>query len=112
MVGNHIKSWSSSSQLVIALNSGEAEFYYLVKTATPAKGLRSLMRDFELEVDTTIHADSTAALGMVHRKGVGKVRHIESNTCGYKTKCTGKDCPCTRSAHETILPTCSPRELA
>ena len=35
------------------------------------------MLDFDLAVETTIHTDSTAALGMVHRKGVGKVRHIE-----------------------------------
>ena len=77
MLGIHmIKSWSSS-QPVIALSSGEAELYALVKAATQAKGIGSLMMDFDLAVETTIHTDSTAALGMVYRKGVGKVRHIE-----------------------------------
>ena len=77
MLGSHmIKSWSSS-QPVIALSSGEAELYALVKAATQAKGIGSLMMDFDLAVETTIHTDSTAALGMVYRKGVGKVRHIE-----------------------------------
>ena len=77
MMGRHmIKSWSSS-QPVVALSSGEAELYALVKAATQAKGLTSLLWDYGQEVDTTVHTDSTAALGIVHRKGLGKTRHIE-----------------------------------
>ena len=57
MLGNHMIKFWSSSQPVIALSSGEAEFYALVKSATQAKVPSSLMRDFDLEVDTTIHAD-------------------------------------------------------
>ena len=70
MMGRHmIKSWSSS-QPVVALSSGEAELYALVKAATQAKGLTSLLWDYGQEVDTTVHTDSTAALGIVHRKGL------------------------------------------
>ena len=49
MIGGHlIKSWSST-QPVIALSSGEAELYALVKAASQAKGLCSLMADFCVE---------------------------------------------------------------
>ena len=77
MIGGHlIKSWSST-QPVIALSSGEAELYALVNAASQAKGLCSLIADFGLETKITVHTDSTAAIGIVHRRGLGKTRHIE-----------------------------------
>ena len=77
MIGGHlIKSWSST-QPVIALSSGEAELYALVKAASQAKGLCSLMADFGFETQISVHTDSTAAIGIVHRIGLGKTRHIE-----------------------------------
>ena len=77
MIGGHlIKSWSST-QPVIALSSGEAELYALVKAASQAKGLCSLMADLGIEIKIFVHNDSTAAIGIVHRRGLGKTRHIE-----------------------------------
>ena len=77
MIGGHlIKSWSST-QPVIALSSGEAELYALVKAASQAKGLCSLMADFGFETQISVHTDSTAAIGIVHRRGLAKTRHIE-----------------------------------
>ena len=52
-----IKSWSSS-QPVVALSSGEADLYALIKAATQAKGLASQMLDFDMDVDTVVHTDS------------------------------------------------------
>ena len=70
MLGNHvIKSWSSS-QPIITLSSGEAELYALVKAASQAQGIASLMFDFDKNVCITVHTDSTAALGIVHRRGL------------------------------------------
>ena len=62
---------------MIALSSGEAELYALVKAASQAKGLCSLMADFGLETKTSVHTNSTAAIWIVHRRGLGKTRHIE-----------------------------------
>ena len=77
MIGEHlIKSWSST-QPVIALSSGEAELYALVKAAAQAKGLCSLLADFGFESQISVHTDSIAAIGIVHRRGLGKTRHIE-----------------------------------
>ena len=77
MIGGHlIKSWSST-QPVIALSSGEAELYALVKAASHAKGLCSLIADFGFETKISVHTDSTAAIGIAHRRGLGKTRRIE-----------------------------------
>ena len=62
---------------MIAVSSGEAELYALVKAASQAKGLCSLMADVGLGTKISVHTDSTAAIGIVHRRGLGKTRHIE-----------------------------------
>ena len=76
MWGYHpIKSWCTT-QTVVALSSGEAELYALTKGAAQTLGLISLARDFGYEVRGTIHSDASAALGIVAREGLGKLRHV------------------------------------
>ena len=81
MLGNHlVKSWSTN-QTVIALSSGEAEYYSMVKAGSVALGIESLMKDLGVE-DTgsiAIKTDASAAVGIGSRIGIGKVRHIEVN---------------------------------
>merc|ERR1711923_317075 len=48
----------------------------LVKAGTEALGLQALYRDFGEEMSITIASDATAAIGMVSRLGLGKVRHL------------------------------------
>ena len=77
MAGSHvIKSWSSTQQ-VVALSSGEAELYALIKTAAQTKGIMSGYMDFGLKLDCIVHTDANAAMGIVHRLGLGRTRHIE-----------------------------------
>ena len=77
MFGEHcIKTWSVNQQ-VIALSSGEAEYYGMVKGASAALGLSGMLRDMNISVDTVICTDSSAAKGIASRRGLGKVRHIE-----------------------------------
>ena len=74
--GDHVlKSWSTTQQ-VIAMSSGEAELYAMTKASAQLIGLCSMARDFDLELDGIVHSDSTAAIGIVHRMGLGKTRHI------------------------------------
>ena len=76
-LGKHlIKSWSST-QSVIALSSGEAELYALVKGASQTLGLISMAGDFGITLNGRVHTDSSAAVGICTRKGLGKVRHIK-----------------------------------
>jgi hypothetical protein len=86
LLGKHvIKSWSST-QSVIALSSGEAEYYAIVKGASLAMGVKSMLNEWDIitDIDAThssdeieINTDSSAAKGICQRRGLGKVRHIE-----------------------------------
>ena len=77
MWGSHlIKSWSTT-QSVIALSSGEAEYYGMVKGASVGLGLQSVLSDFNISVSLTLKSDASAAIAIASRRGLGKVRHIE-----------------------------------
>ena len=78
--GKHfIKSWSRQQNLV-SLSSAEAEVYGVVKASSESLGCQAMARDFGHSRSVRIYADASAALGIVHRKGLGKVRHIDTNT--------------------------------
>ena len=77
MLGSHlVKAWSTT-QSVIALSSGEAEYYGLVKGASIGIGIKSMLSDFGVPVSVVVHTDSSAAKGIGSRRGLGKLRHIE-----------------------------------
>ena len=62
---------------MIALSSGEAELYALTRAASQTLGMMSLAADFGMGgMSGVLHTDSTAAIGMTYRTGLGKVRHI------------------------------------
>ena len=73
-----IKSWATN-QSVIALSSGEAEYYAIVKAATNAIGVQSICNDMGISHGGAIRicTDASAAIGIASCIGVGKVRHIE-----------------------------------
>ena len=77
MLGEHcIKTWSTN-QAVIALSSGEAEFYGIVKGATNAVGVSGILKDLEINLAVAVSTNSSAAKGIANRRGLGKLRHIE-----------------------------------
>ena len=79
MQGCHnIKTWSATQQ-VIALSSGEAEYYGMVKGAANALGISGVFRDMGIQHKIVLYTDSSAAKGISSRRGLGKVRHIELN---------------------------------
>ena len=76
-LGEHcIRAWSSN-QTVIALSSGEAEFYGIVKGASNALGATGVLKDFGVNITVGVNTDSSAAKSIANRRGLGKVRHIE-----------------------------------
>ena len=76
MYGSHlIKSWSKS-QAVIALSSAEAELYSAVKVSCESMGFQSMLSDFGIHARIETSIDASAALGVIKRKGLGKLRHI------------------------------------
>ena len=86
MIGDHmVKSWSIT-QAVIALSSGEAEYYGIVKGGSAGLGLRSVLKDSGVEFRLSVSADSSAAKGISTRRGLGKIRHIEVNQLWVQEK--------------------------
>ena len=71
-----LKSWSKL-QATVAMSSGEAEYYAMVKAAAEGIGVQSLMKDLGVDVSIELFTDSSAAKSMASRSGVGKVRHME-----------------------------------
>ena len=77
MRGGHLlKHWSSTQQTV-ALSSGEAELKGIVKGAAEGIGMQNLAKYLSIYYGIHLYTDSSAAMGMVARKGMAKVRHIE-----------------------------------
>ena len=90
--GHTIRTWSTH-QSVIALSSGEAEYYGMVKGASVGLGVRALMEDLGWEYSGSIElrTDASAAIGIANRVGVGKVRHIEVSQLWLQHKVASKD---------------------
>ena len=40
-------------------------------------GVASMAKDFGIQLSALVHTYSTAALGIVHRKGLGRTRHLD-----------------------------------
>ena len=89
--GSHcIQSWSST-QSVIALSSGEAEYYSLVNTASQSIGIRNMLLDIGFEIRINLHTDSSTAKSISLRRGVGTIRHIETNQLWLQDKVKSGD---------------------
>ena len=76
---HYVKSWPKT-QSVVALSSAESEFYALIKCTSEIFGIKSAMQDWGIQVDGVVKSDASAALGIIQRQGLGKVRHID---CSY-----------------------------
>ena len=91
----------SSTQKVEALSSGEAEWYALVKTASAGIGLQNLANDLGVGTGLVLAGDATAASGIAHRRGAGKIRHIEVCTLWLQRHITEKRISLHREPGET-----------
>ena len=76
-LGNHVLRCWSSTQAVIALSSGEAEYYAMLKGASLGLGVRSMAGDIGIPLGVKLVTDSSAAKGIAKRRGLGKVRHLD-----------------------------------
>ena len=74
--GAPIKCWSKD-QHNLAKSSAEAELYAANLGGEQALGIQTMMRELGCEMSIRIYIDSSAALGVIQRKGIGKIRHLE-----------------------------------
>ena len=75
--GACLKTWSTT-QSIHAVSSGEAEYYAALKGASVALGFRSMAADLGEDIKIVLRLDSSAALGIGGRQGLGKLRHLET----------------------------------
>ena len=71
ILGTHaVKRWSST-QTSAALSSGKAEFNGVVRGAGVGLGYQGLLRDLGVNVGLRVWTDSSAAIGICTRQGLG-----------------------------------------
>lgn len=89
VAGHVLKSWSST-QSVVALSSGEAEYFSLVTGASQPIGMRSMLKDLGIEFRVEVKTDANAQICVAARKWVGRIRHLETNRgCSIKWRLAG-----------------------
>ncbi len=77
MFGSYCLKAYSSTQDMIALSSGEAEVYGIVRAGSLGLGLVGLCQDLGLKVSFRSNTGSSAAKSIGSRRGVGQVRHLD-----------------------------------
>ena len=77
VIGKHVIKMWSRTQKTVALSSGEAEMIAVVKGVSEGLGVKALAADWGNKYKLVGLCDSSAAMGIVARKGVGKVRHLD-----------------------------------
>ena len=72
-----LKFWSKT-QAVVALRSAEAERGAAVKASQEVLGMISLWTDVGETTRGHVMGDACAAIGIIRRMGVGKIRHMNT----------------------------------
>ena len=67
----------SRGQTTIAQSSGEAEFYGAASVINEAIGLSGIYAELGIPMIIVLQLDSTAAIGMIQRRGTGRARHMD-----------------------------------
>ena len=77
--GTHLLRRMSCLQTLVALSSGEAEYYALIRGACTSLGIQSLYQDWMIDVPIQIDSDSSAARSVARRRGIGgRLRHLQT----------------------------------
>jgi hypothetical protein len=92
MHGSHCIKTSSTTQVPIALSTAESEFHGGVKTASMLLGFRSMALDFGIAYrKVRLHFDASAAKGIASRRGVGRIKHLRTETLWLQQAVTTRD---------------------
>ena len=75
----------------MALSSAEAELYAIVKATAEALGVKSALEDWKVNVPVEVLADASAALAIVERRGLGKIRHLDTRHLWIQYACARRE---------------------
>ena len=90
MHGSHAIHHWSSTQTTTALSSGEAELNAIIKGGGEVMAIGDLAQDWGKLITKVIKTDSSAASGIAHRQGCGKLRHLDTQLLwSSRSSCEG-----------------------
>ena len=89
MRGQHCLKFWSKTQTNITTSIAEAELVVLVKGTSEARGVANVVHDLTRKDvgKIGVYTDASAAIGIVQRKGAGKVRHIDVGMLWIQQHC-------------------------
>ena len=73
------------------MSSGEAEYYGVTKGAAQGMNIQETIRDLGVDNKIIIWTDATAAKGIAQRRGLGKVRHIQTKELWLQEKIANEE---------------------
>ena len=80
MHGKHLRKTYSRSQSTIALSSAEAELYATIQGASEELGLAAMALEVGRVMVPWMYVNASAAIGIAQRKGLGKIRHLHTQS--------------------------------
>ena len=105
-IGEHVIKTYSRQQRVVALSSAEAELYAMVAASAEALAVVAYAKDLGASMAGEVYVDSSAALGISQRCGIGKVRHLRTQGLWVQeARLTG------RLAYKKVLGTKNPADV-
>ena len=102
--GKHLLRHMSCLQTLVALSSGEAECYALIRGACTSLGIQSHYQDWMIDVPIQIYSDSSAARTVARRRGIGgRLRHLQTRHLWLQVRvgCRCRRAESSRHTHET-----------
>ena len=77
--GKHLLRHMSCLQTLVAMSSGAAEYYAVIRGACTSLGIRSHYQDWMIDVLIQFYSDSSAARSVARRLRIGgRLRHLQT----------------------------------
>ena len=112
MLGKHCLKSSSNSQQELGLSSGENEFCGIVKGSSVGLGFVALAQDLHVVLKLRVRSDSSAAIAMASRRGLGKVRHISLRYLWVQQRVHNKEIELQKESGDSNLSDLQTKHLA
>ena len=90
---------------MIALSSSEAEYFGLASAPSQMLGLQSILLDWAWKFKARVWMDATAGIATGSRRGLGRVKHIDTVPNGHGRQDLARQETYQRDALRTSSPT-------
>ena len=97
----------SCLQTLVALSSGEAEYFASIRGACTSLGIQSHYQDWMIDVPTQVYSDTSAARSVARRRGIGgRLRQMQTRHLWLQSRvalgrmCSRNHCQDAKSAND------------